>query len=194
MLERVTYPRLVGRAITHDAVGTSLPFRMSAGFAGDVTRAHPSAVIEPNRQSPTNPVLGFGFACIVDPATASVRQVAAGDSALTAIYGILVRFYPGQASPPPNAPFAQQPLGWPVVPPANQVCDVMRAGYIIVPVVGTPLKGNPVFIWVAASGGGHTQGGFEAAATAGSTIDLGNNSTFNSSPDAYGNTEIAFNI
>lgn len=192
MLQEVRYPRLVGRAITHDA--NNFPFRMSAGFAGDVTRAHPSAVIEPNRQHPSTPVLGFGFACIVDPATGSVRQVAAGDSALTGIYGILVRFYPGQATPPPNAPFAQQPLGWPVVPPANQVCDVMRAGYIIVAVVGAAQKGNPVFVWVAASGGGHTQGGFEAAATAGSTIAIENNTTFNSGPDAYGNVELAFNI
>lgn len=191
MLELVRYPRLVGRAITHDH---NFQYRMGAGFSGDVTRAHPSATIEPNRQSPTNPILAYGFACLIETATGAVRQVAAGDSALTNIYGIAVRMYPGQASPPPSTPFAQQVLGYAVAPPGNQPIDILRAGYIDVLVNGAPVRGGAVFVWVAASAAPHIQGGFEAAATAGSTIAIAGNTTYNSSPDASGIVELAFNI
>jgi hypothetical protein len=191
MLELVK-PRIVRGWTTHDH---NFQFRMSAGFAGDVTRAHPSATIEPNRMSPTNPILGFGFGCVIDAASGGVRQLAAGDSALVDIYGILVRFYPGQAAVPPAGAYGQQPLGTPVPPPANQPCDILRAGYIMVPVNGTPVRGAPVFVWVAATAAPHVQGGFEAAASAGNTIAIGGSkTTFNSGPDAYGVCEVAFNI
>ena len=168
---------------------------MSAGFAGDVSRAD-SMTVEPNKQHATTPVLGFGLAVMLDVATGSVRQIAAADSAAEDIYGILVRFYPGQAgNPPGNTLFAAQPLGWAVPPPPNMACDVLRRGYIMSPVVGVPRKGDPLFVWAAASGGGHVQGGFEAAETAGSTLAITWPKTqFASGPDAYGMCELAFNI
>jgi hypothetical protein len=57
-------------------------------------------------------------------------------------------------------------------PALAQPVDVLTAGYILVPVVGAPVKGGAVFVWCAASGGGHTEGFFEAAATGGSTAAL----------------------
>jgi hypothetical protein len=191
-LQEVKYPRLVGRAITHDH---AFSFRMGAGFPGEVTRSHPSGTIEANRISPTAPVLGFGLACIFDPATASVRQAAAGDTALLDIYGIAVRFYPGQANVPPSGQYGAQPFNVVVPPPLNQPLDVLRQGYILVQAFGTPRKGDPVFLWIAASGGGHVQGGFEIAASTTNTIPVGGSkTTWASGPDANGIAELAFNI
>jgi hypothetical protein len=193
MLEQAKYPRLVGRAITHDV---AFPFRMGAGFAGDVTRSHPSATIEPNRQSATAPVLGFGLGVLFDPATASVRQIVIGDIAVVDIYGISVRFYPGQGAPP-TGQYGQEPLGTATLggPPTNQPIDILRQGYILVKVVGACRKGDPVFLWAAPSSGGHVQGSFEIAASAGNTIALGSGkTTFNSGPDANGIAEVAYNI
>ena len=59
----------------------------------------------------------------------------------------------------------------------------------MVPVVGTPTKRGPVYIWCSASGGGHVQGGFEAAFDADDTV-LVSNAYFNGPPDANGITEL----
>ena len=172
----------------------SIAYRMGQGFAGDVGRFHP-VTIEPARMSSTNPPLGLGLAVVIDPATMSVRQLAPGDTGLTEVYGITVRTYPMQPGIPPTGAWGQQPLGTSSYPPYDGAIDVLRMGYIMVPVVGTPRKGDPVFVWVAASGGGHVQGGFEAAASAGNTLAIGNvHTTFNSGPDAFGIAELAFNI
>lgn len=173
-----------GRARAGDVAFT---YRMGAGFPGDVNRTHPFSV-EPALQDPTNPILGYGFACVVNTAANSVRQMAAGDTALTAVYGILARPYPTQQqSGGMSSPFGQQ------VPPATGVVDVLKQGYVMVPIVGQPTKGGAVFVWVAASSGSHVQGGFEAAATGGSTIALGARITFNGPPDANGIGELIFN-
>jgi hypothetical protein len=170
-------------------------YRMGAGFAGDVGRFHPFT-IEPCRISATSPPLTPGVAVVMDPATMSVRALAAGDTALTSIYGITVRAYPTQGGTPSSAPFGRVVLGTPGQLNTDGAVDVLRMGYIMAPVVGNSRKGDPVFVWIAASGGGHVQGGFEAAAgAAGNTIQLaGATTTFNSVPDANGITEIAFNI
>jgi hypothetical protein len=173
----------------------SFAYRMGAGFAGDVGRFHPFTV-EPCRISATAPPLLYGAAVTFDAATMSVRQLAAGDTALTSIYGITVRPYPGQSAIPPSTPYGRTVLGTPGTPGTDGAIDILRMGYIMVPVVGNCRKGDPVFVWIAASGGGHTQGGFEAAAGgAGQTIALaGATTTFNSVPDAFGIAELAFNI
>jgi hypothetical protein len=191
MLQTIKYPRLVGRAITHDH---NFQFRMGAGFPGDVSRTQ-SLTSESNKQHPTTPVLGYGYGVLLDPATASVRQIVVGDVALLDIYGIFIRFYPGQSQAPGNTDFAAQPLGFPIRPLVNQPCDILRRGYIMVRVNGNCRKGDPVFVWAAADAPPHYQGSFEAAATAGSTIAIApGHTTFGSGPDAYGNAELAFNI
>jgi hypothetical protein len=51
-----------------------------------------------------------------------------------------------------------------------QPIDILRAGYIMVPVVGVVTKGAPVYVYTSASNGAHVLGGFEA--TSGSTAAL----------------------
>jgi hypothetical protein len=167
-------------------------YRMPVATApGEVNRAHPNS-IEPTACSPTTPPTAFGQAVVVDAANQGVRPVQAGDSALTDVYGFTVRPYPYQAGS--SGLYGAAPLGA-AAPALNQPMDVMRMGYMIVSVVGSPKKGQPVFVWCAASGGGHVQGGCEAAASAGNTIALGNSkTTFNGTPDATGLVEIAYNI
>jgi hypothetical protein len=171
---------------------TAFPFRMGAGFAGDVNRTHPAS-IEPAQNDTTSPVLLPGLACVTSVAGNSVRSMAAGDTALTDIWGVLVRAFPTQQVTAALA-YAQANYGA-VAPGTVQPVDVLRSGYILVPVVGAVVKGGAVFVWVAASGGGHTQGGFEAAATGGSTMALTSGRAFWNGPaDSSGIAELAFNV
>jgi hypothetical protein len=178
----------LGRSRTRDVAFT---YRMGAGFAGDVNRTHPFSV-EPCLIDAAAPPLGYGLAVLVDPTTNGVRQMAAGDSGGTYIYGVTVRPYPTQQqSGGMSSAFGS------VAPPVSGVIDVAKIAYIMVPIVntgGTPAaKGGAVFVWVAASGGGHLQGGFETAATGGSTIALPNYmATFNGPADASGIGELVF--
>lgn len=165
-------------------------FRMGAGFAGDVNRSHPMS-IEPVKIDAAAPPLGYGLAVVVDPTTQGVRQMAAGDTALTDIYGIAVRPFPSQGNTlaDGSAPFGGG------TPPASGAMDVLRSGYIMVPIVGTPVKGAAVNVWVAATGGGHVQGGFEAATSGGNTITLSaSTTTFQGGVDSNGIGEVIFHV
>ena len=167
-------------------------FRMGAGFAGDVNRTHPAS-IEPALNNTTTPVTAFGQPVLVDTATQTVRPFALADQSNTIAsgYGIAVRPYPYQQMTASN--FGEATIGAGAVQAG--AIDVLRSGYIMTKLSfgGTPKKGQPVYVWAAATSGNHVQGGIEAAYTAGSTTQL-LNATFNGSPDASGNVEIAFNI
>lgn len=165
-------------------------YRMGAGFPGDVNRTHPASIL-PNLADPTNPLTAFGLAVVVNTANNSVRQMQAGDIGDTEIFGVTVRPYPFQASSGGN--FGAAPIGS-ATPPPGEV-DVLRAGYIMVNVVGATLKGGAVYVWCAASGGGHTLGGFEAAASGGNTAALDPAKyMFNGPPDDEGNVELIVTI
>ena len=168
-------------------------FRMGAGFPGDVNRTHPAS-IEPALNHLTTPVTLFGQAVIVDPTTQSVRPFAIADQSNTVVkgYGVAVRPYPFQQASASN--FGQADIG--AAPAAAGAIDILRSGYIMGQLNtagGAALKGNPVYVWTAATGGGHTLGGFEAVYSAGNTTQFWN-ATFNGSADASGNVEIAVNI
>lgn len=176
-------------------------YRMGAGFPGDVNRTHP-ATIEPVLIDSAAPPLFYGQPVIVDPTTQGVRPYTSTDTttptgvAGTAsfAYGITVRPFPIQQSSASN--YGSAALGA-ATPPASGQIDVMRGGYIManLPNGGTPVKGGPVYIRIAASSGNHVQGTFEAVAdTLGTNTVVMANATFNGSPDASGNVEIAFNI
>lgn len=172
-----------GRFQTRDV---AFNYRMPAGFAGDVNRTHPAS-IEPCLLDPTNPPTFYGQAVVVNSASQGVRKVGVvDDHALTDIYGVTVRPYPTQQqSGGMSAPFGAGAI------PAAQPVDVLKSGYIMVPVLGTPVKGGQVFVWALPSSGAHVAGGFESAATADSTIALPLNSyTFNGGPDASGICEL----
>jgi len=171
-------PSIITRAKTRDV---AFPYRMGAGFAGDINRTHPFDVV-PGLMNATNPATRYGNALLVDGATSSYRTPLVGDVAVTTIHGILVRPYPTQQSS------TSQALGS-GVPPTSGIIDVFKAGLIMVNVVGSPLLRGAAFVWAAASGGGHIQGGFEAAATGGSTMAI-TNAYFNGPPDANGIAEL----
>lgn len=185
------------RGIRHKTCDAAFTFRMGAGFAGEVNRTHPVS-IEPCLIDPANPPLFYGEAVMADvTATNGVRAPVAGDSAAAGVFGVTVRPFPLQPGAASN--FGAVALGAAQAPPVSGVIDILKSGYIVVSLSGAtqPVKGSPVFVWVAASGGGHTQGGFEAAATGGSTIALDASGTrfyFNGAPDASGLVEIAFNL
>lgn len=168
-------------------------FRMGAGFPGEVNRTHP-VTIEPCLISAASPPTAFGQAVLLAAANAGVRPLVAGDVNVTSTFGVTVRPYPYQQSSGTDFGTANLGAG---TPPTTGVTDVLRSGYIMVkiPAGQTPAKGDPVYVWTAASTGVHVQGGFEAV------VDHGTNTTpaltgvtFNGPPDAQGNVEICFNV
>lgn len=186
-------PRLLpatprGRVITNDI---AMNLRMPAGSPGDITR--PGATVEPCLMATVTPPTAFGQAVLASGlADNGVRMVQAGDSALTSIYGITVRPFPFQQ---PTTTGYSGAVGFGQGAPApQQPVDVCRRGYILGYINGVPVKGGAVFVWVAASAGAHLQGGFEAAATGGSTLALDSKSTYQGGVDASGFGEICFNI
>jgi hypothetical protein len=170
----------------------AFPFRMNAGFAGDVNRSHPVS-IEPGKNDTTNPVQFFGQAVIGVTANNSYRGVLSSDTGVTTIDGIAARPFPIQQVSAVN--FGAIAFGAAVLPPAGEI-DVVKKGYILVPIFGQPTKFGAVNLWIAASTGGgvfgtdHVQGGFEASATGGSTVAL-TNCRFNGPPDPNGIGEIS---
>jgi len=179
------------RAKTRDV---AFSFRMGAGFAGDVNRTHRN-VIEPTLIDAAAPPTLYGQGVLVDSVTQGVRPLTATDTGTpVSIYGITVRPFPAQQSSGSN--YGAAALGA-ATPPVSGAIDILRSGYIMVnlPFGGTPVKGSPVYIRIAATSGNHIQGAFEAAAdTLGTNTVLVTGATFNGSPDANGNVEIAFNI
>lgn len=162
-------------------------FRMGAGFPGEVNRTHPAS-ISPALNDATNPVLAPGMACIATTSN-TVRQLAAGDTALTDIYGVAVRAYPFQVAAASN--YGSQAFGAAALV-ANQMIDVLELGYILVqvPAGSTATKGAAVYLWCAASTGAHVQGAFEVGASGGNTAALSNRWSFNGPCDATGIVEV----
>lgn len=179
----------IGRKRTRDTA-TAFAFRMPAGFPGDVNRGHPAS-IEPTLIDASAPPTAYGQGVVVDATTNGVRPLSAGDTALTALWGITVRPYPIQQSSASN--FGQASFGA-ATPPVSGEIDVLRWGYImaVLPAGAAAVtKGAAVFIWCAASSGAHVQGGFESAGSGGNTAALDTNRyMFNGPADAGGNVEI----
>lgn len=166
-------------------------YRMGAGFPGDVNRTHPVS-IEPFLTGSTTPPTMYGQALIPDTANNGLRGMTAADTAVTVPYGMLVRPYPTQ----------QQTGGMSsafgaATPPTTGVQDAMRSGYMMVQLndvaaASAVKKGDAVFIWCAVTSGAHIQGGYEVAASGGSTAALDpNRITFNGPGDANGVIEIS---
>lgn len=179
----LTLVAIASGAVPAWTLDVSYGYRCPAGYPGDVNRAHPFS-IEPAMQSATAPVVSPGMACIVDTATNSVRQAAAGDTAITRIWGIAARAYPiQQMSGGPSASISTYTL------PTNRPIDVVKYGYVMVQCNGTPTKDGVVYLWIAASSGNHVQGAFEASATGGSTIAV-SNAKWNGPGDTAGVAEL----
>lgn len=178
-----------GRRRTLDV---AFPFRMGAGFSGDVNRTHPFND-EPTLVDLTSPPLFYGCGGVIDATTKKFRRVLAGDTAFVSLYGVAVRPYP--TSGVPSASFGAPAAFGGGTPPTNQPLSVLRFGYILVPIVGAPGKGDPVFIWCTASTGSHVQGGFEASSSGGNTAALDVELySFNGAPDSNGIGEIIIGL
>lgn len=171
---------------------TAFTFRMGAGFAGDVNRGHPASIL-PCLIDPTNPVTAFGVPVIPVAASNGVRPFAAGDTAVTDAFGVSVRPYPYQQATTANNYGA---VAYGAGTPSNlQPIDILRAGYIMVPVVGAVTKGALVYVWCAASTGSHVQGGFEAGASGGNTAALASPKfQWNGPADSSGIAELSITL
>lgn len=169
-------------------------YRPPGGFPGDITRHDFTATSE--IAAPTGYPTLYGVPVVIDASSGGMRMLVGGDTALTDVYGIVVRAFPEQAEVA-NGLYGAQPFGG-GVPPRYQPLTVLRRGGIRVSVVGNPIKGGPVYVWIGAAGGGHTVGGFEAAAAGANTIQIGGGAnlktTFNSPVDAQSTAELYFNI
>jgi len=149
--------------------------RMPCGFAGDVTRTH-GAVIEPVQVGDTDIANGA-------PVKLSGDVIVAMEAADTAddLYGFVVRSYPNQGG------FGSTTEN---VAPAGSMADVLRSGYMAVPLAsGTGSKGGKVYVRVDATSG--SLGDIEDALVDGETVAI--NATFmgEASDDIV---EIAYNI
>lgn len=175
---------------------TAFTYRMPAGIPGEVNRIW-SAIIETQMVTPsgtTGAPTNYGVPMVIDATTGNVgnmRTILASDEAGGYIlnqvpYGVLVRPFPTGGS--------QDPLGT-STPPASGPVDILKSGYINVLLSGSAAaaKGGLVYIWAAASAGTHVLGGWEAAATVGSTIAV-TGAYFTGAADASGQIEIAFNV
>lgn len=179
-------PAFAGRMRTGDV---AFQGRMGAGFPGDVNRTHPAGV-EPCLIFAASPPTAYGQPVIVDVTGTGVRPFVAGDQANGGVapWGFTVRPYPQQVDAATN--FGAASLGA-ATPPAAGIIDVMKLGYIMakVNVGAVPVKGQPVYVWTAATAGNHVQGGLESAASAGNATPL-INCFFNSPADASNVCEI----
>lgn len=160
-------------------------YRMGAGFPGEINRTHPFSVM-PALQQAANPVDGYGRAVLYHTDGAA-RKILSTDTAVTKIHGVSVRPYPTQQHSASG--FGAPATFGAATPPTTGVIDVLEDGYIMVPIVGTPVRGGAVHLWIAVASGSHVQGGFEAAATGGSTVAL-TNAYFVGGVDASGFGEI----
>jgi hypothetical protein len=167
-------------------------YRMGNAIAGDYNREAAGGTIEPGVADPANPIAAYGLPVVLD--TAGTRGVQTGDTAVN-LYGVIVRPYPTQATPPATLG-AQQLLSTPAVPPTQGTIDILRRGYVGVAVnsgsASSAVKGSAVYIWTAATTTGHTEGGFEAASSGGNTIAAP--ATFMGPVDSNNLTELAWNI
>src|ERR1017187_6745416 len=188
--------RFVGRHATMDADRMAFPFCMGNGSAGTVNRTHPVDIVPTPINGTTPPSIGLGG--VIDATAKNFRLVQAGDTALTDLWGITVRPWPVQQGNSASPNFVGAVGFGGVQPVAAQfgVWDVLRSGYILVPVVGAPGLGDTVYIWIAAASGAHIQGGFETTTPGGSgfTISGNDKTNWNSGADSFGVAEMAFNI
>lgn len=121
-------------------------FRAPSGVAGEVTRPDKTTVESGIIDTAAAPQ-AYGAAVVVNSTTGLVQAWSASGTSAT-FSGILVREAPSIAGS------TGQALGS-AVPNPNMPCGVMTEGYInVVCAVGTPVKGQPVYAYIANGNGG----------------------------------------
>lgn len=146
-------------------IGTSMP----RGFAGELTRAYYTNLVETKLNDKAAPVVAFGFPVKVNDAKNAITPCKSAEDA-GKVYGFSVRFY-GQAQTSDQHPTEGAPIG------------VLRKGYVAVKCKGgTPVLGDKVYL---------TAKGEVTAEAAGTAIE---GAQFMGAVDADGLAEISFNI
>ena len=155
--------------------------RMPIGFPGRISRSD-SLTVEAVPVSQATPPTAYGqFVKLV----AGVLQPLASADTAAVIYGLLVNPYPAQSS---SNGFGA------AVPPAGGIADVLRRGYIVVPLAGgTAVHGEPVYV-VTTAAAGYPVGSIVPASNTGGATAVATLATFEGPADASGNVEIAYNI
>lgn len=158
---------------------TAFTLRMGVGFAGGITRSD-SLTVEPEFPNPTTPPTAYGQA--VKLVNGLLQPLAASDTAAV-INGILSRPYPSQSTTNAYGPS---------VPPTKNVVDVLKRGYIAIPLArGTAAKDGIVYVRNVATTG-TLVGDYETTTNSGNCIAM--NARFMGPADATGIVEIAYNI
>jgi hypothetical protein len=148
------------------------------GQGGQVVRNQASNELITERTNGVAPIKRFGDPGIY-ASDGTVRGLVATDTGVTEIAGVSVK---GFVDTPV---FGQNGFGGTPPQVANKMFAICKRGEISASVVGNPVRGAPVFIWIAATAGANVQGGFQAAASAGNTIAI-TNWVFGSGKDAEG--------
>lgn len=130
------------------------PFRMPAGFAGDLQRAE-AATVETQQIDSGTPPTSFGVP--VKLVAGKVQPIAAADTA-SVVYGFNLRAYPIQGN-------GTDPVGT-STPPTSGVTDILKRGYTMVTLNGATAaaKNGAVYVRVGNASGGKPIGGIEAGA------------------------------
>jgi hypothetical protein len=160
-------------------------FRMPAGFAGDLKRAEVATIETQQIDSATPPTV---FGVPVKLVAGKVQPINNSADTAALVYGINLRAYPIQGN-------GSDPLGT-STPPTSGVTDILKRGYVNVLLGGSTAaaKGGLVYVRVATPSVGKPLGGFEAASDSTNTVVLPSSCYFTGPADAYGITEVAFNI
>jgi len=164
-------------------MSNAIPFRMNYSVPGDLTRMAGLDKVKAEAYGATA-IPAYGVPVKLAAANGGILPIS---TQADTVYGILVRPFPYQQ----NSTTGSQSVA---VPLTSGIAQVLLSGYVgVVCNVGTPVEGGQVYVWTAATGGGHTQGGIEATAVGGSNFAIPN-CYFTGPMDASNNVEIAFNI
>lgn len=158
---------------------TSFLSRMPAGFPGRISRSD-SKTVTPEVVDASAVPSGYGLP--VKLVSGQVAALASAD-AVSVVYGFLVSPYPTEST--------SNTLNQAASPPSSGIVDVLKRGYIIVPLAsGTAAKGGAVYVCLATANG--TVG--TIAAASGTGFSAIPNAMFQGPADSNGNVEISFNV
>lgn len=163
---------------------TAITLRMGAGFPGRVSRSD-SLTIQQEIVDSTTPPTAYGG--VVKLVSGKLQPIASGDAG-TVSDGFLVNPFPAQST--------TTGLNTAPTPPTSGIVDVLKRGYMTVPLkLGTAAKNGQVYV-VTTAGGTVVVGDIVTSASpaGGGTAVAVPNAFFMGPADTAGVVEIAYNI
>lgn len=158
--------------------------RAPAGFPGRISRSDSLTAQQEIIDSGTPPTI---FGGVVKMVSGKIQPIASGDAGSVA-YGFLINPYPTQSS--------TNGLGSSPTPPTSGIADVLKRGYMTVPLAkGTAAKNGQVYVVTTAGGTVSVGDIVTSASPAGGGTGVAVTGAFFMGPaDAGGIVEIAYNI